>query len=415
MAFGETNRVDLALGEETNFGEFPTGNLEKVRYTSESFGQDKQTQVSNEIRSDRQVPDVIRQGVSLTGGFSAELSYDVLAYEKLFKGLLGAASDFTSPPAAVTGTLSAAASNNQFSSSGMDFSGFTVGDWVRVSGMTNSSNNGYFQVTAVDNGSSPATLTVVGDTLTDETDTADASVQGSSVLRNGTTKHSFSFEKQFQDLNSGSGLAVRLLGYVVGGLSLSLDPRSIVTMQFSGQGKQATDTAGSDLTDSNATLDFTTLSTLNSASANEVMSTGSGIADIVLNRDEPFNNVTINSLSLNPQNNLRNRPALTSGLGVSDIGFGRFQPTGSMTAYFEDKTLLEQYLLHNKTDLAVAIKDGANNAYLIDIPAFYIGGDFIPKATGTDEDVTTGGDITPVRSTRNGLDYTMAVHKFASS
>jgi len=414
MAFdpADTSRVKLGLVEETNFGEFPGGSLEEVRFASESFGQSQDTTQSNEIRADQQVPDIIRTAVSGSGGYSGELSYDVLSWEKLLKALVGAGSDFTSPPAAITGTFNATASSNEFddNSDGLDLSTISVGDWIRTSGFSNAANNGFFQVTAVDTGSVPQTITVVGADLVDETGDADESVQGSSVLRNDTNEVSFAFEKQFDDLS----LAVRLLGYKPGGLQLTLNPGEIVTYQWSGQGAQASDTAGSDLTDASATLDFTTLATINSAAANSIMSTSTGVADIVLNRDSPFSDVTLQSLTLNPQRNLRQQNALTAGIAPAGVAAGQFSVGGNITAYFEDKKLLQEYLRFSTTDVAVAVKDGANNAYLVDVPAVKLGGDAPPKAGGNNQDALVETDMSGFRSTRNGLDYSFAVHKFSA-
>lgn len=419
MAFADTNRIALGVLEENSWGEFPSGSLEEVRFSSESFGNQQDTTQSNEIRSDRQVPDIIRTGVSAQGGYSGEISYDVTAFETLLKGLLGASDSFSTPPSKLEGEIEAIESGNKFSTdstgAGVDFSDLSVGDWVRTSGFTNSSNNGFFQITAVDTSTdSSHEITVVGADLTDETAASGRSVQGSSVMRNGTDKYSFSFEKQFTDLNSGNGLAARILGYRVGGLQLTLDPQAIATYQYSGQGKLVTDTAGSDLTDTSSSLDFTTLSTLNSAAANSVMNTTDGIGEFIINRDSPLTDVTVQQYSTNPTNNLRQQNALQKGIGAAGIGIGRFSVTGSMTAYFEDKQLLEQYLLFQETDIASVIKDGEGNAYLIDLPAVKFGGDAIPKATGTDADALVELEVQAYRSTRASQDYTMAVHKFAA-
>lgn len=420
MTFADTSRVALGLVEESTWATWPGGSLEEIRYSSESFGMQQDTTISNEVRSDQQVPDIIRTGISAQGGYSGEISYGVTSFEKALKGLLGAASDFSSPPTALEGEIQAVASGNQFQSdstgAGVDFSGISVGDWVRASGFTDSANNGYFQVTAVDTATASAhTITVVGDALVDEAAAAGRSIQGSAALRNGTTKHSFSFEKQFLDLNSGSGLAARVLGYRVGGLQLTLDPQSIATFQFSGQGKQVSDTAGTDLSNESASLDFTTLATLTDAAANDVMSTTDGIGELIINRDSPFDTVTLQNLSANPQRNLRQQQGLQSGLGPVGIGTGRFTVSGSLQAYFEDKTLLEEYLLFKETDIAVVVKDGDGNAYLWDFPAIKFGGDGLPKGAGNDQDAVVALDFDAKRSTRDSQDYSMAVHKFAST
>jgi len=419
MAFADTNRVALGVVEESTWGTWPGGSLEEVRYTSETFGMQQSTTQSDEVRSDRQVPDIIRTGISAQGGNTGELSYGVTAWEKMLKGLLGAASDFSTPPTELTGEIGAESTGNMFSSdstgAGVDMSGLSVGDWVRTSGFTNEVNNGYFQVTAVDTATaSDHNITVVGATLVDETAAAGRTLQGSAAMRNGTTKHSFSFEKQFLDLNSGSGLAARVLGYRVGGLQMTLDPQSIATFQWSGQGKQISDTAGTALDSTGNTLDFTTLATITDAAANDVMNTVDGIGQLILNRDDPFTTVTLQNLSANPQTALRQQQAVGAGIGPAGIGIGRFSVSGSLTAYFEDKTLLEEYMLFRDTDIAVVVKDGSGNAYLFDFPAVKLGGDGLPKGQGNDQDAVISLDMTAKRSTRAGLDYMFGISKFAA-
>lgn len=415
----DSNRVGLGLAEENDFAVFPGGSLEEIRFTQESLSQNTNSTISNEIRSDRQVPDVIRTGVSAQGGFQGELSYNVTALEKAFKGVLGASSDLGTPPSRLgPGQIDAQASDNTFrtdsGATGIDFSNFSVGDWIKTEGFSNAVNNGYFQVTNVDTStSSDHNIKVEGASLTDETGSGDEDIRGSAVIRNGVTDCSFSLVKQFNDLNGGSGLEARVLGYRFGSTTINLNPSSIATVQFGGQGQKLTDTLGSDLTDNSASLDFTTVSSLTAAATNEVMETTGGIADFIINRASPLA-ATPQSLTMNPTSNLRNQDALTAGLGPTGIAAGRFEVSGSFTAYFEDKKLLEEHLLFNDVDLAVIAKDGAGNAYLFDLPAVKLAGNGSPQAGGTDQDVVTSFDIQAKRSTQANQDYMFAIHKFAA-
>lgn len=415
MAFADTSRIGLGLVEESTFGEWPGGNLEEIRFSSESFGHAQETTQSNEIRADQQIPDIIRTSISGQGGYEGELSYDVTAWETLVKALLGADSDFSTPPSELSGAIDAVASGNKFESdstgSGIDMSDLSVGDWIRTSGFSNDANNGYFQITAVDTATaSNHNVTVAGASLEDETGGGSETMQGSAALRNDTNEYSFSLEKQFNDLS----LAARVLGYKPGGLTLNLNPGEIVTYSWSGQGKQVSDTAGTDISDKSASLDFSTLATLTSAAANSIMSTANGVADVIINRDDPFTSVTLQSLTLNPQRNLREQQALDSSLGPVGIAAGMFSVTGDITAYFEDKSLIQEYLRFSTTDIAVALKDGDGNAYLVDVPAVKLGGDALPKGSGNNSDALVETDMSGFRSTRDSQDYTFAIHKFAA-
>lgn len=421
MAFADSNRILIGLKEETTWGVWPAGNILEARYTQETFGSQTDTTISNEVRSDRQVPDIIRTGISAQGGWSGELSYGVSAFEKWLKAVLGAASDFASPPAAITADIAFVATGNKIttdsSGTGTDFStaAFAVGNWIRVSGATNPANNGYFQITARDTSTASAhEITVVGGTLVNET-AAERTIQSSATIRNGIAKHSFSVEKQWLDLNSGSGLAARVLGMRANQFRLSLPESGILTYQLAGLGKQVSDTAGSDLTDANASLDFTTLSTVTAAATNDIMSTADGIADIILNRDAPFTTVTVQNTDIDVQTALRRQNALRTGLGAAGIGVGRLTIGGTLRAYFEDAALLAQHLKYVATDYAVVCKDGAGNAYLFDLPSVKFGGDGTPKGQGNDQDAIIDVTMQARRSTRYGLDYMVGVSKFAAA
>lgn len=76
MAISDANTTRLASVAETTQGTTPaTPAFQNVRFTGESFTINTDTVVSNEIRPDRNVPDLIRTGSGAGGGFDFELSY----------------------------------------------------------------------------------------------------------------------------------------------------------------------------------------------------------------------------------------------------------------------------------------------------------------------------------------------------
>lgn len=78
----EANRVSLKYIAETVYGTTPvSGNWNVLRYTSQNMAANPQTVISNELRSDRQVSDLILVGNQVGGEFGLELSagtYDEL-------------------------------------------------------------------------------------------------------------------------------------------------------------------------------------------------------------------------------------------------------------------------------------------------------------------------------------------------
>lgn len=87
MSFADASQTRLAYVVESTFGTIPTSpGFQTARYTGESLQYNTENVVSNEIRSDRNVPDIIRVGNSGAGGFDFELSYG--AFDDFFESAL---------------------------------------------------------------------------------------------------------------------------------------------------------------------------------------------------------------------------------------------------------------------------------------------------------------------------------------
>lgn len=82
---GDTSQAELFYVEESTWGTTPSSpTLKELRFTGESLRQTTQTKVSEEIRGDRQIPDVIRTQIGVEGDINAEVSYGTL--DDLFAG-----------------------------------------------------------------------------------------------------------------------------------------------------------------------------------------------------------------------------------------------------------------------------------------------------------------------------------------
>lgn len=76
MTIGTSNRTALRFVAEVTEGTTPaTPALKEIRYTGESLGYNISNTRSNEIRSDRNVADLIRTGAEAGGDINAEMSY----------------------------------------------------------------------------------------------------------------------------------------------------------------------------------------------------------------------------------------------------------------------------------------------------------------------------------------------------
>ena len=72
----DTNRVDLNYAKETVWGTVATCAYKEIRFTGESLSHNISNVQSAEIRSDRQITDLIQVDQEPTGGFNFELSKD---------------------------------------------------------------------------------------------------------------------------------------------------------------------------------------------------------------------------------------------------------------------------------------------------------------------------------------------------
>lgn len=87
MTIGTSNRTALRFVAEVTEGTTPaTPALKEIRYTGESLGYNISNTRSNEIRSDRNVADLIRTGAEAGGDINVEMSYG--SFDDLIEGVL---------------------------------------------------------------------------------------------------------------------------------------------------------------------------------------------------------------------------------------------------------------------------------------------------------------------------------------
>lgn len=337
----DANRVNLAYVEEATFGvtgSAPT--FTDLRYTSESLGQDTNTTRSQEIRSDRQTPDVIRTNIQGAGDINFELSYG--EYDPLFEaGLLSA--DW-SAPVTNTGTYGTHASNNSFTGTGCGI-GIVANQWIRTSGFTTAANNGYFKVTAATSDEVTVAQTITNADAGD----ADEELEMGAQIVNGTELRWFSFEKEYLDLSNIFEVGV---GNSIDQISLNVSTDAIITGSLSVLGKSfssGTSTAGD--------------------GSNTASQTGSvmNAIDNVSKVEEGGATYAITALTQQLQNNLRARQQVGT-LGAISIGTGTVAVSGTVQAYFNTAAVMDKYLNFTATNLAYVLLDAAGNAYVVDMP-----------------------------------------------
>lgn len=341
------NRVKLAFVEEETFGVTRTNaNLQILRYNSESLKHDIATTISEELRSDRQISDIVRTGVSASGDISFELSYG--SHDELLKAALLASSWEAEKRVRVATTVSASATDNSINDSASGFSGFSAHKWIYVSGFLNSANNGFFKILTA----TTAKLVLATGTLITEAAHEAVTVQMGAQITNGSTLNSYNIEKTYEDLTEVIAL---FQGMCINTLSLEVPADGIITGSIGFVGSKETpltESAGLGYIDETTSV---------------VMTGANHVPEIFENLED----IAILSLSLSLGNNLRQRMQVGT-LGVTSIGIGSVDVTGSVTINLANATLYNKYLNQTVTSIAMAFRDTVGNGYVLELPSVKI-------------------------------------------
>lgn len=348
MSLASSNRVAVRRIKEVTFGTTPaTPTLLDTRYTGESFNYNISNIVSEEIRSDRMVSDLIQVSADASGDVNVELSYG--SYDDFIEGAMA---DVFAADIGISGSdITATTGTDLFTSASTDFvaAGLVVGQWFRVGGFTDTTINKYYKVIAVVAlqvdvvaGSIPATE-AAGNTVT----------MDGAMIRNGIVESSFSMQKHIQDATVPT--FINFFGTRVGGMALTFATGQILTGSFSLMALGAT----------------VSTSQIAGATVTPVGSTGvlnavDNVAEIY--EDDALSASNFSNLTLNVSNNLRAQDAIGS-LAHVGIALSRLEVTGDISIYFEDNVTYEKYINATQFSLSFRVQDAAGNAYIFTLPA----------------------------------------------
>lgn len=388
----EANRVDVAYIEEVTFGTTPASALTSMRKTGESLAFNVANISSQEIRADRQIPDLIQTGAESGGGVDFEMSY--AAFDDLFEGALwnswGSALTITDTDISTTG----GGGTSTFDAVGADFPAFVAGQWIKSSGFTNSANNGFFQILSA----TSSTITLVADDLVTEAAGNSVTIKGQ-MLRNGTERHSYTLEKVFQDLATPQYLWTK--GNVINTMSLSVAANEIMTGSFNFIG-----TAGGRATATQGSGAYT------AAPSNDVMNAVSNVGDVKEN-DAPLGaGIFVQGVSMELNNNVRGRAAIGT-LGFVDVKGGSIAVEGSMQIYFHENaaTIYDRYVNGTESAFSFSVTDGAGNSYVFSMPRIKFSTAQV-LAGGLNQDVLMDMSFTAIRDAT--FDATFQIDRFAA-
>lgn len=368
MSFATSNRTGMHYILESVIGTTPaTPALIELRYTGEGINFDVETTVSDEIRSDRQITDLVPVSQTSSGNIDIEFSFG--AYDPLLEGALFAEYSTQVGIDAAT-TISTDADGILDSANGLG--NIVVGQWIKVQGfVTNSGeNNAVYRVLTAAVGEvtvdpAPASVESAGPTVT---------ITGQ-MLRNSTTVKSFTIQKRFNDATIPE--YNNFTGMHVNGLSLNFESGAILggSFDFIGLTGVLTSTQIAGATDV-------------PAATSDVMNAVTDLQNIEFD-DTDTAACTITSMTVDVANNLRAQNAIGS-LASCGIGVGRFEVTGAISLFFQDSTEYDKYTGNTAFKLSMRAEDVSGQAYVFTFPRIKYESMTLASG-GTDTDIVLEG------------------------
>ena len=381
----DANDVELSYGKEATWGTKPASAFQGIRYTGESFSGSKTRQRPSEINTSGQASAAITTQEQAQAGVNFALSFGT--YDDMLAGLLNG--DWTSA-LAISGTdISFDGTDSLIESiTSGKFSNVVVGQWIKVAGAGQATNNGFHRVVSkLDN----QTLELASP-LTTEAAGASVTISGS-ILTNGTTFQSFHFQKRF----SANQFLVYPGVYLTGG-SLTAGLGQFMQGNFQGVAKSEEKATTSQST--GAVLAAPTgrvHDTINGFQALEL--DGAAVAAVV----DSFN-IQITKEGAGGQYGLGSAAA-------QGMTKGTFTLSGSLRTYFKDFQIYDLFKSEAQGLLSYRTTDADGNAYVLTIPA----------ANLMNPQVVAGGAGQPVMAEfqlegnpHPTLGYTFQIDRFAA-
>ena len=380
----DASRVFYAYGVESTYGTPPSSTTyQKIRYTGGNGWTPSDTLTdSGEVSAAmvRSRPAITQRAAD--GGVDFEFS-DSKQYKEWLP--MAMTSDGANPLACWTTAAAIAASTvnvvnatgvYSFQVTGTGFAAINaakVGQDITTTGFTNTVNNGIHRIVAVDFAADPQKITVEG-TLVAETGSGDERIGISSMLRNGTTRHSVSII----DGRPGVDTYQSFHGQVADGISFSSQPNALLTGNVSFIGAGYADSA------------FDISSGSNTLSKDKAAITGATYTEA--ETTSPM--TTAENISVYENGTLAAGVACTKGFDITISGRARAQqclghmfnagvglnilyPELNITKYFTAKTLLDQYLGMGETvgyAESLRVNDPSGNTFVFTFPAVFLSG-----------------------------------------
>lgn len=343
-----TNKTDISYVIESTPGTTPTTpSFQLLPTTGGGPMGENTTAVSEVIRSDRQIDDLVLVDQDVNGAISKELSYT--PYKPLIISLLQ--DDTPNTINIVDATDIGVTSPSTFTSSTTSFvtSGVVKDSFFKASGFANAENNGVFRVETVTANS----ITVSSTTLTTEAAGVTVTFNGISY-RNGTKNPPDSYTFLKRVITPVETSHFYYAGCQISGMTFNFTTGSILNgeMQIVGLEETITDTplAGQTVTN------VPSYQIMNSVTSLLRMKVGGISADAVFS-----------TLNMNINNNINAAKGI-SYLGAAALASFTLDITNEMEVYYEQKTIYDNYKAGNAFDIEMVLDDGDGNNIGIFLP-----------------------------------------------
>jgi len=368
-----SNFTTMAYIAESAYGEIPgSGSMRYLPFTGESLQFTKESITSNNINPSRQVSDTIQTGFEVSGGLNIELG------PKSFDDLIEAAmwdEWGTATNVEITATVATPA-NTITASAGTPFLNIAANQFVKISGMVNSENNGVFQVAS----RTDTVLTLLSSyTLVAESSTAGVDVIGNMISNPAdgasSIRKSFFIEKSMEDLSPTQFLSYS--GCMVNSMTVSAQASSILTGSFDFMGQTNTIYDTTSLNPTGGKLAYAGENILNSVShVGDIRMDG-----VNVNVLSGASGVYFQSIDFTLTNNLRGVQAIGQ-MGNVTVSPGQLGVTGNMNAFFKDSTMYDKFTSGDEFSLSYEVMDTDGEGY-----AFYF-----PRVTVASSTMSAGGN-----------------------
>lgn len=340
-----SSKIILGYIPEVVQGTTPASALKNLPFTDASMNVEISTTESSQLSAVRSSLSLVRTEGNINANIGFEGQFGT--YRSFWESALGAA---MKAGQVLTATdISAANGDNSFNSvaAAFNIAQITPGTVIKVAGFATAANNGLFLVVSA----TTAKIVVSGGTLVTEAAGASVTVTARD-LRDGSDIKSLSLEWNYSDLTTTFSY---VKGAVVDTASLSASVGSIVTGSFGLIGLEGDYAAATIGTGANSAQD-------SNDSWSPVGSIGTIYEDGVA-----LSGVCISSLDINTTNAYRAQKCLGS-LYSSATNIGSFGCTGTISAYFNDATLINKFIDGVATSLRWNFVDADGKVFSVFLP-----------------------------------------------